>query len=86
MPKYLDYGQRKDGIVLLPILEFAVGSLQLSKEQALIELGFPEDEVRNLMTQRMAEDLETDPRVQGSLVRQLENNIAERNNGSPKAV
>jgi hypothetical protein len=71
MPKYLNYQDRTDGRTILPMLEFAYGSLQLSRKQALIEMGFPEDEVDNLMEMRAAEDLMQDPlmhRVMGEAV------------------
>lgn len=73
MPKYLNYNsiQRDDGRTLLPILEFAVGSLGLSRKQALIEIGFPEEEVNNLMEIRLAEDIERDPRVAAIMIDHL---------------
>lgn len=67
MPKYLDYRNRDDGRVILPILEFAVGSLQLSRKQALVELGFPEEEVDSLMEMRLAEDLVLDPSMKNEM-------------------
>jgi hypothetical protein len=63
MPKYLDYKNRDDGRVMVPMLEFAVGSLSLSRKQALIELGFPEEEVDRLMEERLAEDLVEEPSI-----------------------
>jgi hypothetical protein len=65
MPKYIkiqnkytsEYNLEDDLNAKLPIMEFAVGTLQLSRKQALIELGFPEDKVDDLMDERLAEDL-----------------------------
>lgn len=42
---------------ILRKLEFAVGSCGLSRRQALIELGFPEENVDKLMRERDFEDV-----------------------------
>lgn len=71
MPKYItiknkyttEYKLEDDYSAKLPIIEFAVGSLQLSRKQALVELGFPEDKVDELQEMRLAEDLVLDPRI-----------------------
>ena len=79
MPSYLTQDAKRyrfeggqiDGRSLLPVLEFCVGSLGLSRKQALIELGFPEEMVDTLMENRVTEDLERDPSVIQSLVDHL---------------
>lgn len=70
MPKYIkmttkyskEYNFDDDVSAKIPLLEFSVGSLGLSRKQALIELGFPEDEIDRMMDERLAEDLIQDDR------------------------
>jgi hypothetical protein len=64
MPKYITIKTKysdNDDMAKLPLMEFAYGSLLLSRRQALIELGFPEEKVDDLMEERLAEDLVQDP-------------------------
>lgn len=83
MPKYLNFNSitRDDGRTLLPILEFAVGSLNLSKRQALIEIGFPEETVDDLMERRLAEDLVNDPRVKRVMQEEIVRGYAKESYG-----
>lgn len=59
MTKHLQTEYDRAGYMrpILPELEFAVKSCGLSRRQALIELGFPEEEVDRLMAQRENEDV-----------------------------
>jgi hypothetical protein len=87
MPKYItirnkytvEYNLEDDLSAKLPIIEFAYGSLQLSRKQALIEMGFPEEEVDNLMEMRLAEDLVLDPAVKTEMGLEAIKKITEKN-------
>jgi hypothetical protein len=82
MPRFLNYQHRDDGRTILPMLEFAVGSLALSRRQALIELGFPEDEVDGLMEMRLAEDLANDPRIKRVMQEEIVKGYSKEIDGS----
>lgn len=79
MPKYIkiqnkytsEYKLEDDYPAKLPLMEFAYGSLGMSRKQALIELGFPEDKIDELMEERLAEDLLQEPDIRRYMGKQV---------------
>jgi len=69
MSKYLNERLTSNGYPIsnLEELEFAVGSCGLSRRQALIELGFPEENIDELMAQRVKEDEGKREKIQKSM-------------------